>query len=262
MTETEQNMLSHDEWAHAISRYIRQGLSFWRDNNVAAFAGLLHDDVEFMSPYVVSGAMRGKSALIAYSIKHRQETGQRTLADIMLGVGTFTLLLRDSAGFVTWRLATNGAGLVRQVATSFSVGADFGASLRPFDAQTPEIDPDWRDSASQRIVRGLAALRHGDFDAVADLLSEDIQIRSPFIDEGVVTGKERAIAHMLARQQELRNVRLVDILLGAGKIDLLLDGGTGPQIWELETDGTSPVDRILVSYSVGREFGDERPEVD
>ena len=118
-----------DEWAAYVKRLAAEALSAWNAGEMQRLRQYLEDDVVQVSPYIESdnGTLVGIDAIIGFNVERQRDWPRRELVDILLGVDTVTLLLRERSGLLTWHLDISPNRKVRKIATSYSVGADFGA---------------------------------------------------------------------------------------------------------------------------------------
>lgn len=111
-----------DDRAEFVQYISYVGLLAWRTGDMAAIGNLLTDDVEFISPTAVGGAARGKDAVLSHLTERRPHTTALHLVDILVGVSSFTLLMRAEAGHTNWHVEPDDNGRVRRIVVSFSVG--------------------------------------------------------------------------------------------------------------------------------------------
>ena len=106
-----------------IHSSVVQALEAWRKQQWARFADFLEDGVEFLSPYAGDEVLMGKAAVLTHLAERSSESQDRELIDILLGVRSFTILMRDGVGFKSAFMETGVTGLIARMQISFSAGA-------------------------------------------------------------------------------------------------------------------------------------------
>jgi len=119
--------LEHDYWAEGWRQGIDAALDAWRTGEVEQLSGLIADDVELTSLDVDGQfTLRGKPAFLDFFVKRGREFPDLQLEDVLLGVGSIALLLRNGVRYSVWELKSEDGRRISSVRAWLSVGRDFG----------------------------------------------------------------------------------------------------------------------------------------